>query len=64
MVTSHNLSSNLISYLFKTSKMKFDEVKQGLVFRAFILVDIRSVDEVKANGKIPGSVNIPRKLLL
>ena len=44
--------------------MKLDEVNQGLASGAFILVDVRNVDELKSNGKIPGSVNMPRKLLL
>ena len=44
--------------------MDFATVKKGHEGGAFVLVDVRNADEIKANGKIPGSLNVPRKELL
>ena len=44
--------------------MDFASVKEGLDQAAFVLIDVRNASEIKASGKIPGSVNIPRKLTL
>jgi len=41
--------------------MDFSQIKKGLDEKAFLLVDVRNQDELQAVGKIPGSVNIPRK---
>ncbi len=45
----------------KKYKMDFSQIKKGLDEKAFLLVDVRNQDELQAVGKIPGSVNIPRK---
>jgi len=44
--------------------MEFSQVKKGLEEKAFVLVDVRNQDELQSVGKIPGSINIPRKILL
>ena len=44
--------------------MEFSQVKKGLEEKAFVLVDVRNQDELQSVGKIPGSINIPRKFLL
>ena len=41
--------------------MKFENVKSGLSDKSLILIDVRNPDELEKHGKIPGSINIPRK---
>ena len=39
--------------------MDFSEVKTGLENGAFKLIDVRGVEEIKTDGKIPESNNVP-----
>ena len=48
----------------KKENMEFFQVKKGLEEKTFVLVDVRNQDELQSVGKIPGSINIPRKFLL
>ena len=41
--------------------MEFENVKSGLSDKSLILIDVRNPDELEKHGKIPGSINIPRK---
>ena len=43
--------------------MQFSEVKQGLEEKSILLIDVRNPDEIRNMGRIPGSHNIPCKLL-
>ena len=42
-------------------KMEFESVKAGLADKSLVLIDVRNPDEIEKHGKIPGSINIPRK---
>ena len=44
-------------------KLVFDEVKKGINSGDFVLIDVRSPDEVRNNGKIPSSHLIPREYI-
>ena len=45
------------------SKIVFDEVKKGINSGDFVLIDVRSPDEVRNDGKIPSSHLIPREYM-
>ena len=45
------------------SKLVFDEVKKGINSGDFVLIDVRSPDEVRNDGKIPSSHLIPREYI-
>ena len=44
-------------------KLVFDEVKKGINSGDFVLIDVRSPDEVRNDGKIPSSHLIPREYI-
>ena len=44
--------------------MDFEAVKKGINSEDFVLIDVRSPDEVRNDGKIPSSHLIPRKYIL
>ena len=44
--------------------MDYKEVRTGLDDKLLTLVDVRNPDELRKNGKIPGSTNIPCKYML
>ena len=44
--------------------MDFEAVKKGINSGDFVLIDVRSPDEVRNDGKIPSSHLIPRKYIL
>ena len=41
--------------------MQYEDVKEGLENKSLLLIDVREPDELEKFGKIPGSINIPRK---
>ena len=43
--------------------MEFEDVKAGLGDKSLVLIDVRNPDEIQQHGKIPGSINIPRKYI-
>ena len=45
------------------SKLVFNEVKKGINSGDFVLIDVRSPDEVRNDGKIPSSHLIPREYI-
>ena len=52
----------IVAPFFRNSvKMDFAEVKQGVEKKTILLIDVRNVDEIKKDGKIPGTHNIPCK---
>ena len=44
-------------------KLVFDVVKKGINSGDFVLIDVRSIDEVRNDGKIPSSHLIPREYI-
>ena len=44
-------------------KLVFDAVKKGINSGAFVLIDVRGIDEVRNDGKIPSSHLIPREYI-
>ena len=44
--------------------MDYKEVRTGLEDKSLTLLDVRNPDELRKNGKIPGSTNIPCKYIL
>ena len=52
-----------VPFIRTSIKMDFSDVRQGLAENSILLIDVRNVEEVKSAGRIPGSYNIPRKLL-
>ena len=51
-----NFSTTTINY-----KMDFGAVRENITTKEFDLIDVRNLDELQSEGKIPGSVHIPRK---
>lgn len=45
-------------------KVTFDEVKTLKDDKKVYLIDVREPSELQETGSIPGSINIPRKILL
>ena len=43
--------------------MEFEDVNAGLGDKSLLLIDVRNPDEIQQHGKIPGSINIPRKYI-
>ena len=44
-------------------KLVFDAVKKGINSGDFVLIDVRGIDEVRNDGKIPSSHLIPREYI-
>lgn len=44
--------------------LTYEQLNSLLESRDIVLIDVREPKEIEANGKIPESVNIPRKVLL
>ena len=45
-------------------RVQYDYVKKISDSEAVKIVDVREPDELQTNGKIPGTINIPRKIAL
>merc|ERR1712117_9924 len=42
-----------------TTEIKFEELKSCIERDQLVVIDVRSADEIKDTGKLPGSFNIP-----
>lgn len=51
----------LIIFCIATTDLSFEEVSNGLKEGSLIYIDVRNRSEIKNDGKIPGSFNIPGK---
>ena len=45
----------------KFAEIKFEELKSCIERYQLVVIDVRSADEIKDTGKLPGSFNIPRE---
>ena len=50
---------NVISRFLNDNTMDFQTVKAALEANSIVLIDVRGLEEVKSDGKIPGSQNVP-----
>ncbi|GIY30830.1 hypothetical protein CEXT_656131 [Caerostris extrusa] len=53
------ISRNLATNMTEFNVIKFDSLKEKLLNHDIILIDVREPSELKDDGKIPNSVNIP-----
>ena len=45
----------------KFAEIKFEELKSSIEGDQLVVIDVRSADEIKDTGKLPGSFNVPRE---
>ena len=56
----HSLTTDT-ACLVKFAEIKFEELKSCIERNQLVVIDVRSADEIKDTGKLPGSFNIPRE---